>query len=461
MTRKKKALIISLSVFSALLISPVAIFSVMMSESYKKTSLTHLQARTSKNGLVYAYGDSLYDAYGQKLVLKGINAGNLLVYEGWLSPFSVGALTDGNGNCILDKNGLTTYPEMSMEEALKGYQSNPNLTDSQREELTDIYRNNWFSEVDFKNVRELGLNTIRLPFYWRDILDEKDGAFTRKSEKDAFSYIDSFVENCHKYGLYCVLDLHGAPGSQNGYEHSGDKTRADLWTNSVYQEATVDIWKFIAEHYTFTNPKLGRTIAAYDLLNEPCAYYDDQGKGSVPEVCGPVYDKIYQGIRSVGDEHVINIEGIWSYDCFSDPKQYGWENIQYDIHLYNRNHENTPYWCFNLKLDLTLSSNHYDVPYSVSEYNFFNNEDAWESQLKRYDKKGFSYMMWTYKASVRGGWDTTWSLYTERLNLCDGKTKVNLETSTYEELKKAFEETNTANCSPSKAYDYLYKHLHQ
>ncbi len=463
MTRKKKAWILSLSIVGAIVTSPVAVFGVAiaMLSRPQEVNANYVRARATKNGLVHASGDSLYDANGEKLVLRGINAGNLLVYEGWLSPFSVGECRDNNGNPILDKNGLTTYPELPMEEALKGYQSNPNLTDEQREELTNIYRENWFSDIDFRNVSELGLNTIRLPFYWRDILDEKDGMFKRKEEEEAFSYMDSFVEKCQEYDLYCVLDLHGAPGSQNGYEHSGENARADLWTNSIYQDATVDIWRFIAEHYTYTNPQLGKSIAAYDLLNEPCAYYSNQSLGSVPDVCGPVYDKIYQGIRSVGDEHVINIEGIWSYDCFSDPKKYGWQNIQYDIHLYNREHNKVPYWCFNLKNDWTLLGNRYDVPYSVSEYNFFDDENAWKSQLKRYDKRGYSYMMWTYKASVTGWWDTTWSLYTQRLNLWDGKVKVNLATSTYEELKKAFEETNTANCIPSKAYGYLYDHLHQ
>ncbi len=463
MTRKKKNLIISLTVLQTMLISPVAFFAVaiMMSEMRSIRPTSYVRSRSQRSGLVHAVGNSLYDANDNRLVLKGVNAGNLLIYEGWISPFSVGEKRDKTGNLILDADGLTTYPDMPMEEALKGFQSNSNLTDKQREALVNIYRENWFSEVDFKNIYEMGMNTIRLPFYWKEILDEKDGVFVRKDEKTAFSYIDSFVSNCQKYNLYCVLDLHGAPGSQNGYEHSGDMSRADLWSDETYQNATVDIWKFIAEHYTYTNPKLGKSIAAYDLLNEPCAYYNDQGLGSVPKVCGPVFDKIYQGIRSVGDKHVINIEGIWSYDCFPNPDEYGWENIQYDIHLYNREHESVPYWYFNLKHEMNLWGNEYDVPYSVSEFNFFDDEDAWKSELKRYDRRGYSWMMWTYKAAVRGWWDTTWSLYTEPLKLWDNKVKVNLATSNYEELKKAFEATNTSNCIRSKAYDYVYSHLHQ
>lgn len=70
------------------------------------------------------------------------------------------------------------------------------MNDEQRKELIDIYRHNWFSETDFKNVKYMGLNTIRLPFYWRDILEEKNGQFVRKEETEAFSYLDEFVSNC-------------------------------------------------------------------------------------------------------------------------------------------------------------------------------------------------------------------------------------------------------------------------
>ncbi len=460
--KKKKILIISLSVLGAILVLPAGFLGIVAGMA--ETRAINLSSNASKlrsvrSDLVYADGNSLYDANGDRLVLQGVNAGNLLIYEGWISPFSVGECRDDNGELIIDNDNLTTYPEMPMEEALKGYNSNPNLTDSQRKELTDIYRENWFSEIDFKNIKELGLNTIRLPFYWRDILDENNGVFTRKNEEEAFAYLDSFIENCKKYELYCVLDLHGAPGSQNGYEHCGDMTKADLWTNEVYQDATVDIWEFIAEHYTYTKPDLGKSIATYDLLNEPCAYYNDKNAGTVPEVCGPVFDKIYQGIRSIGDEHVINIEGVWSYDCFSDPAKYGWENIQYDTHLYNWKHDQIPYWLFNSYHEIHIWGHEYDVPYSVSEFTFFDDEDAWKSQLELYERRGYSWTMWTYKAAVTGWWDTTWSLYTECLNLWDGKTKVNLATATYDEIKEAFEATNTSNCIQSKAYGYVYNYL--
>lgn len=58
------------------------------------------------------------------------------------------------------------------------------------------------------------MNTIRLPFYYLNVLNED---LSLKEEEEAFAYLDWFVEQAAKQELYVVLDLHGAPGSQNGF----------------------------------------------------------------------------------------------------------------------------------------------------------------------------------------------------------------------------------------------------
>ena len=456
----KKTLIISLSILATIVILPVGFVGIVAASSaLRTTNVSKDSTIENTTNLVQAKGKALYDKNGNYLTLRGVNAGNLLVSEGWLSPYSVGEKLDENGEVKLDHDGLPTYPDLPMEDTLEGFNSNTNLTDEQREDLINIYRENWFSESDFKFIKDMGLNTIRLPFYWRDILNENDGEYKRKNEAQAFSYLDSFIENCKKYELYCVLDLHGTPGGQNGYEHNGTMEGADLWTNDKYQDATVDLWKFIAEHYTNIKPELGEWIATYDIMNEPCAYFDNQNAGTVVDVCAPVFDKIYKGIRSTNDKHVITIEGVWSFDCFADPSKYGWENVQYETHLYNWQHKNLPYWLYNSYHELKNWGHDYNVPYYIGEFTFFDDPSAWDSQLSMYEKRGYSWTMWTYKACVTGWWTTTWSIYTNKLDLQNGKRKVNLKTATYDELKVAFEAVNTKNCELSNTYTYVSEFL--
>lgn len=439
-----------------ILVPTVFVSAITITMNTRKLDPKKKDKIENNSGLVQQNGKALYDENGNYLVLRGVNAGNLLTCEGWLSPFSIGEDLDKNGNIIYDNDNLPTYPKMPMEEVLDAFNANPKLIDEQRSQLIDIYRENWFSESDFEFIKnDLNLNMIRLPFYWRNILVEKDGVFTRKSEEEAFGYIDSFVENCKKYDLYCILDLHGTPGGQNGYEHSGDMTQVNLWHNKTYQDATADLWKFIAEHYMTTRKDLASTIACYDLMNEPVESIEKQGTGTKTKITYPVFDQIYDVIRETGDNHVISIEGMWNYNHFEDPKKWGWENVLYQTHLYNWNHDYLPYFLFDGYHEWQLITHDYDVPFYMGEFTFFEEPKDWKNHLEMYERRGYSWSMWTYKSSVTGWWTSSWSIYTQKLELWDGKKKVNLGTDDFDTIKAGFEATKTKNCELSNTYTYI------
>ncbi len=411
---------------------------------------------TNNTGLVQQEGASLYDKNGNRLILKGVNCGACLVSEGWLVPYSAGEKLDEDGNIVYDSNNIPQYPVLPQETAYKALQDNPNLTSEQRSSLIDNYRANWFSDYDFKVVKnDLGYNAIRLPFYWRDILnyDETNKTFSRKSETEAFSYFDWFLNECKTNNLYLILDLHGVPGSQNGYEHSGLMQKAEFWSNESYINAAVDIWDYISSYYTNTQKDLGKYIATYDLLNEPCSNPDDQNAGTT-QAAYPIMDKIYKAIRNNNDNHVITIEGVWDFSNFPDPATYSWTNIQYEIHMYNWN--NLPTWLFLDYYEVTSGGKFYDVPYYVGEFTCFDYQDKWNETMSYFDKKGYSFSLWNYKAVSTGFWTTTWSIYTEVMNLQNDKgTKTNLKTATYDELIDMALKTNSSNCTLSNTYKYV------
>ncbi|KAJ8619175.1 hypothetical protein MRB53_015361 [Persea americana] len=68
-----------------------------------------------------------------------------------------------------------------------------------------------------------------------------------------------------KYSLKVIIDLHAAPGSQNGWEHSGARDGFQDWgeTDANIQQ-TVDIIDFLTARYA-KNPSL----IAIELINEP------------------------------------------------------------------------------------------------------------------------------------------------------------------------------------------------
>lgn len=66
-----------------ILVSTAAIYSV----TYKVPEQEeHIENNT---GLVVAKNRSLYDLNGNRLILEGVNFGNIFLQEGWLSPFAI------------------------------------------------------------------------------------------------------------------------------------------------------------------------------------------------------------------------------------------------------------------------------------------------------------------------------------------------------------------------------------
>ena len=59
----------------------------------------------NNTGLVQAVGRGLYDADGNLLQLVGVNAGQILLQEGWMSPFAIEPLKNADGSYVKDDGG--------------------------------------------------------------------------------------------------------------------------------------------------------------------------------------------------------------------------------------------------------------------------------------------------------------------------------------------------------------------
>ncbi|MEG1528287.1 MAG: cellulase family glycosylhydrolase [Clostridia bacterium] len=397
---------------------------------------------------VVSSGKSLYDKDGKALLLRGTNAGNWLIWEGWLGATSLG---------YEQKDGKIAYNETPMAFVLDALNNNKNLNESDKdiillrsicksnpskywwyEEdcstvdlLLDWYYSNWWQDVDFENIAKLGLNCVRLPFYYRTVMEGDNYHLTMKD--DAFKWLDWFIEGCKDNGLYVILDCHGVVGSQNKYEHSGDNTQNSFWDNQTYIDQTIAMWKAIADHYINIETELGKSIVAYDIMNEPT------GSGANGTFTGKkqweVFDQIIKGIREVDEYHCISVEGCWGYSNLPNPSQYGWTNVLYQYHWYNWIHDTVPYSLFYYYQDYLLPFNNHDTAKLLGEFNFFDSKEDWNTGLSLLEKRNHSWTTWTYKAVVVGYWNTSWSLYTFKLN-SDEQTdcKVNVATATAEQL---------------------------
>lgn len=388
---------------------------------------------------------------GEAIILKGTNVGGYLLQEFWMTPVSYGTdLTDQTDVIrILSKR-------FGSEKAF---------------ELIALYEDNYFTEDDFINCSEMGMNVLRLPFWWRNLMDEEGNFYGYDASlKDpyaaAFRRIDDFIALAGKYGLYVILDMHGVPGSQNGSDHSGVDGHDDKAAASEFffgdkakanQELFYSLWEVIANRYK-GNP----VVAGYDLMNEPyCTYRYSKpfgmGDTQLRTMLWDIYDAAYQKIRAVDPDHILIMEATWDPVDLPSPSRYGWENIIYEYHNYlyddydNKNGQQLE----NMKKKLkAISNRNFEVPSYLGEFSFFNNIEAWDDGLTLLDEAGISYTTWTYKTTATNG---NWGIYHHQSSM---NTDFNLQNMTKEAIESRFSSVGTVKGKVNEPlYEVLKKHF--
>ncbi|OMO94237.1 Glycoside hydrolase, family 5 [Corchorus olitorius] len=122
--------------------------------------------------------------------------------------------------------------------------------------------NSFIVEEDFKFISENGLNAVRIPVGWWIASDPTPPWPFVGGSLEA---LDNAFLWAEKYKLNVIIDLHAAPGSQNGWEHSASRDGSQEWgiTEENIQQ-TVDVIEFLAARYA-KSPSL----YAVELINEP------------------------------------------------------------------------------------------------------------------------------------------------------------------------------------------------
>jgi endoglucanase len=337
---------------------------------------------------------------GDTVWLYGMNFGGLFVHEVWMSPL-LGVRTEWDSRATLvNRFGAV-----------------------QAQKLLNAYWDSWATSADFKNMASDGMNTVRMPVYFLDYMD--DNGVWRKDSAGAidFSRIDKLVDQAMKAGVYTIIDLHGAPGSQNGNEHSGKTTGANLYTTARYQTMLVDFWAKMAEHFK-DNPH----IAGYDLLNEPSSTFP----GAMGQNVVDLYDRCYKAIRQVDTNHIVFMEAIWAWSLLPDPKTKGWSNVAYSLHYYKWE-QNTDYNAMKGFFDGKFADTkkwmtQYNVPHLAGEFTCFGNPQVWDYVMPQMTRENWHWTVWSYKVT---GTNSSWGHYTANN---PGPNTPNVVTDSYDQI---------------------------
>ncbi|EJD08278.1 glycoside hydrolase [Fomitiporia mediterranea MF3/22] len=187
----------------------------------------------------------------------GVNLGGLFVLE----PFIVPSLFQKY------QNGPTAVvDEWTLSQAMAA-DTSPGGGLSQ---IEDHY-NTFITEEDIAQIAGAGLNWIRLPIpFWA--VDKWDTPNDQEPflARTCWKYILRVFRWCRKYGLRINLDLHTAPGSQNGYNHSGKNGQIDFLAGVMGYANAQRMLGYIRIITEFiSQPEYEDLIPMFGIINEP------------------------------------------------------------------------------------------------------------------------------------------------------------------------------------------------
>ncbi|KAL1649456.1 hypothetical protein SLS58_001511 [Diplodia intermedia] len=201
--------------------------------------------------------------YGE-MPIRGVNVGGWFNLEPWITPSFFESYNTRDG--VIDEWTLTT--------SMGSTKAKSNL---------EQHYSSWITKQSFADIRDAGFDHVRIPFnYWAVTTYDGDPYVA----KVCWRYLLRGIEYARQQGLRVNLDLHGLPGSQNGWNHSG-KQGVIGWLNgtdgTLNRQRSLDVHDQLSTF--FAQPRYKNVVTLYGLANEPrmvdlntadvLAWYDD------------------------------------------------------------------------------------------------------------------------------------------------------------------------------------------
>ncbi|KAG2175164.1 hypothetical protein INT44_007652 [Umbelopsis vinacea] len=256
--------------------------------------------------------------YGIKPI-RGINLGGWLVLEPFIKPSLFKPYNEGIEKVPAPNITDRIVDEYTLTKALG--------QDKAYGVLLDHYET-WVTEETFAKVAQLGFDHVRIPLgFWAVKTWEGDPYVPRLS----MGYFLQALEWARQYGLRVNVDLHSAPQSQNGWNHSGRQGQVH-WLAKGTTNGTQEISQMLEIIDVLTQiavaPRYKNTIRIFGVLNEP-----NMRQMEVHQLLR-FYDSAYRLVRGAGFDGWISVsEGFIGLDKWKGKMQ-RYEGIMLDAHVY-------------------------------------------------------------------------------------------------------------------------------
>jgi len=287
--------------------------------------------------------------------------------------------------------------------------------------------NNWVTEEDMLRLNQLGITHLRIPIgYWSMMTQEELEAKEEPYLTGQWPVLVRALQWAKKYNLKAIIDLHAAPGSQNGWDNSGRQGMVNWGTGDTVNR-TLELLERLAMgilQLEMDNTTSG-VVIGLEVMNEAFPYKMHGGIDTVVDH----YIRSYPIVRRhlPASKYWFVIEGAFSephwVNFMASPE---YEKVYLDIHVYHCFDDGLRRAPYATHLDITCNQDSLKVPsqtlptfvgeWSVAwkvESNFaagepFPTEDQQQfmrefclSQMKVYG----SFFWWNFKTEHAPMWD--------------------------------------------------------
>jgi glucan 1,3-beta-glucosidase len=177
-------------------------------------------------------------------VFRGVNLGSWLVTEPWMVS-TVYASTNASDEWTLC--------------SMLG-----------KQQCLSTLQNHWATFItrdDLVQIKNAGLNGVRIPVgYWAvDLLDYEPYV------AGSYPYLIQAVQWARQLGLSVFIDLHGVPGSQNGWAETGITGPTEFLANTTNADRTLNVLRNLTAE--FSQSIYGGVVTNIEIMNEPTLDY--------------------------------------------------------------------------------------------------------------------------------------------------------------------------------------------
>jgi glucan 1,3-beta-glucosidase len=183
------------------------------------------------------------------------------------------------------------------------------------EKVLQDHWKNWITMDDLTWIKQQGINLVRIPIPW--------WLFGNVGYVRSVEYLDEVLHSLERLHLHFMLDLHTAPGCQNGFDNGGIQHVLDWPTKQSYITTTISVLKKVMKRYDHLH-----YFHSIELLNEPHVSID-------LNLLKQFYLDSYNALRTINKTRYIVMHDAFRMNEWEDFFQNNhFQNVIFDTHLY-------------------------------------------------------------------------------------------------------------------------------